>query len=279
MNYKKILFLALIFIFHPIGYAQTYEKDTNPLKSPAFQSGEFLEYLVSYKVGFLNVDVATVRFDITDTLIKNKQAFHIKAVGQVRPKYTWFFNLHDIYNTYLDKTTLQPIYFNNDISENEYKFKSSYDYDWTNKIIKTTARNLQWDSDKIREFPLTDESYDAVALFFNLRSISFDYIKEDTPFTLEVVFHDKVRKIQCCFEGAEKKDIKGIGNINCLKFRCQLANADGQSFKDGSHFYLWISNDKNKVPIFVDSPIRVGSVRVRISRYSNLKFSGLLPIN
>ena len=46
----------------------------------------------------------------------------------------------------------------------------------------------------------------------------------------------------------------------------------GESFDDGSEFFIWISDDRNKIPIFFESPIRVGSVRAYISSYEGLRY-------
>ena len=68
------------------------------------------------------------------------------------------------------------------------------------------------------------------------------------------------------------RNIKGVGKFRTLKFVCELATSSGESFKDGSEFYLWISDDLNKIPLYLESPIRIGSVRVRLLDASNLKY-------
>lgn len=72
--------------------------------------------------------------------------------------------------------------------------------------------------------------------------------------------------------GREVRNIKGVGKFRTLKFVCELATSSGESFKDGSEFYLWISDDLNKIPLYLESPIRIGSVRVRLLDASNLKY-------
>ena len=69
-----------------------------------------------------------------------------------------------------------------------------------------------------------------------------------------------------------RRNIKGVGKFRTLKFVCELATSSGESFKDGSEFYLWISDDLNKIPLYLESPIRIGSVRVRLLDASNLKY-------
>ncbi|MFQ9504899.1 MAG: DUF3108 domain-containing protein [Alistipes indistinctus] len=72
--------------------------------------------------------------------------------------------------------------------------------------------------------------------------------------------------------GARCATSRAWASSGTLKFVCELATSSGESFKDGSEFYLWISDDLNKIPLYLESPIRIGSVRVRLLDASNLKY-------
>ena len=53
--------------------------------------------------------------------------------------------------------------------------------------------------------------------------------------------------------------------------------ADLTIMEEGSEFFVWISDDGNKVPVFLESPLRVGSVRARLVEYGGLMYdSGAL---
>ena len=51
-----------------------------------------------------------------------------------------------------------------------------------------------------------------------------------------------------------------MGKFKTLKFECQLGTTEGFSFTDGTVFTLWISDDENKIPLYIESPVRVGSI-------------------
>lgn len=120
--------------------------------------------------------------------------------------------------------------------------------------------------------PLSEVSYDAVALFFNLRCEDANSFKVGEVRTLEMVLSDTIRRINFRLAAREVRNIKGLGKFRTLKFVCELATSSGESFKDGSEFTIWISDDRNKIPLYLESPIRVGSVRVRLLNVSNLKY-------
>ena len=269
---RNIFYALLLGMATPaLLYSQEYA-DSDRKTEIAFQVGERTEYTVSYKIGFVNVDVATVRFAVSSAKVNGIDCFHIKATGDVNPRYTWFYNLHDVYDTWLDKSDLRPVYFSNNLSEGDYRFRSSYNYDWNSMTVFTKAHNLNRNDIRERQYPLSDNSYDAIALFFNIRSIDVGGMVPDKPYPIEVVFADTIRNLNYRFVGSEKLNIKGVGNINTLVFKCELADASGNSFDDGSEFTIWISDDKNRIPIAVDSPIKVGSVKVRLTSYKGLRF-------
>lgn len=270
MKLSLVLALALVMGAYD-ALAQVYANSDNK-GDIAFAAGERLEYAVGYKVGMVNVDVATVRFDVTSGKVDGTECFHVRATGDVNKKYTWFYNLHDVYDTWLDKRDLRPVYFSNDLSEGDYRFKSSYRYDWDAMMVSTKAQNLSRPDVRRKSFPLSEVSYDAVSLFYNIRSVDVGAMTPGRPYPLEVVFADTVRNINYRFEGRQRVSLGGLGRIETLVFKCELADASGNSFDDGSEFTIWISDDRNRIPIAVDSPIKVGSVKVRLVAYRGLKF-------
>ena len=99
----------------------------------------------------------------------------------------------------------------------------------------------------------------------------FGFWHEDS-FLMNLVLEDTIRPIRYRFLGREVKNIRGTGKFRTLKFRCELATSTGESFEDGSEFTIWISDDRNRIPLYVESPIRVGSIRARLISWKNLKY-------
>jgi hypothetical protein len=67
-----------------------------------------------------------------------------------------------------------------------------------------------------------------------------------------------------------KETIKtDLGKVKCIKLRPKLVV--DRVFKGTNDMTVWISDDENKIPIRVQTEIQVGSVKVDITGYSNLK--------
>lgn len=272
-NMKNRIILILIFILSGIcARAQIRYGELVPDDKKAFQNGEELVLLVNYRIGILNTDVATVKFSLEETEFENKKTYLIHAIGEMDDAYSWFFQMRDVYRCWIKTDNLRPVYFENDLREGSYRFVSNYRYNWDSMKVHTTFRNLKWEEYRRKTMTLTEGSYDALALFYNLRCIDVDKLEENKKYILSLVLKDTIRPVYYKFLGREQKTIRGLGKFNTLKFACQLTTTSGESFKDGDQFYIWFTDDRNKVPLYGDVPIRVGSVRVRLSKYNNLKF-------
>lgn len=246
-----------------------------PAKTPerVFKDGETLTYMVSYRASLVpNTDVAEVVLRTSRTSLDGRPVWNIYGNGRVMPFFRWFFDLNDTYNTWLDTKTLRPVKFTGDIREGKYRFVSAYRYDWDSMKVHTTYRNLKREHDSHKTMPLTERSFDALALFYNLRGEDIDSFKPGEPRYLELVLEDTIRRVQYKYLGRETKNIRGLGKFRTLKFSCQLATSSGESFEDGSEFFLWITDDRNKIPLYIESPIRVGSIRGKLVGYSDLRY-------
>ena len=70
--------------------------------------------------------------------------------------------------------------------------------------------------------------------------------------------------------GKEEKKIGKIGTFRCLKFAVKLIA--GEVFDGKNDLYIWISDDDNHIPLYIETPVIVGKVSARLSRYENLKY-------
>ena len=243
-----------------------------PLRAQLYQPGEELYYRVSYRAKmFPNTEVGAVEVKTSEEKIAGISYYNVEAVGRTLPTYRWFFNLEDVYNVRIEPTILRPVRFESDIRESDYTFESVYRYDWDKMAVHT-----RWSSRKRpfqeKQMPLTEESMDPISLFFTLRSAKAEDFRVGEPATLQMVLQDTIRVLSYRYLGEEVKKIRNVGKFRTLKFECQLGTTEGYSFTDGSIFTIWISNDDNKIPLYIESPVRIGSINAYISGFRGLKY-------
>ncbi|KAF5028606.1 hypothetical protein DSECCO2_657320 [anaerobic digester metagenome] len=60
-----------------------------------------------------------------------------------------------------------------------------------------------------------------------------------------------------------------LGSVSCLKFKPMVIK--GNVFSEPYPMVLWISDDKNRLPVLVQSAVIVGSVKMELVEYEGLR--------
>jgi hypothetical protein len=60
------------------------------------------------------------------------------------------------------------------------------------------------------------------------------------------------------------------GKFKAIKFKPLLIK--GTIFEGGEKMTVWVSDDKNHIPLRIESPISVGSVKIDMISYRNLRY-------
>ncbi|MBR4995291.1 MAG: DUF3108 domain-containing protein [Alistipes sp.] len=242
------------------------------LQAQLYVPGETLNYKLSYKAKlFPNTEVAKVVMRTTETTLDGAPSLQVYGFGETAKAFSWILPVSDTYKVWIDPKTLRTSRFEADLHEGDYTFKSTYLFDWENQKVHT-----RWSSrgraEKKKTMNISPNSMDAVSLYYNLRTVPDSLIKEGFARDLEMVLEDTVRFLSFRYDGREVKKVKNLGRFNTIKFRCKIATSDGFAFRDGTEFIVWISDDRNKIPLYIESPIKVGSVCAYLSSYEGLRY-------
>jgi hypothetical protein len=245
---------------------------TLPLSAQLYNAGERLDYRVAYKAKLVpNTEMATVTVQTTLDTLKGKPVYRVMGLGKIMPEYRWFFYLEDRYDIFVDTLSLRTLRFESDIKEGDYTFRSHYNYDWDSLKVHTWAQSRQR-TPKSKTMKLTQQSMDPVSLYFNLRSIDATTLSVGQTNNLEMVLEDTVKVLKYRLIGREVCRVPQLGKFRTIKLACTLGTSEGFSFTDGSEFFIWITDDKNKFPVLLESPIKIGSIRAYISDFKGLKY-------
>jgi Protein of unknown function (DUF3108) len=242
--------------------------DLNPctMKNQVFQGEEVLTYSVYYNWNFIWIPAGEVIFKVTD---KGNQ-YHLSAQGRTYSSYEWFFKVRDNYDTYVDKKSLLPIIGIRDVQEGGYSLydKITFQQDQRKAF---SLRGKHKDKAILREFSVDACMHDLLSVLYYTRNLDFKYIKEGDTFPVKIFMDKQVWPLNVKFKGREEgTDVKGIGSFNTIKISPELIS--GEVFAEGAEMNIWATDDQNKLPLLVESPVSVGSVKAVLQGYSNLRY-------
>ncbi|MDR0295436.1 MAG: DUF3108 domain-containing protein [Prevotellaceae bacterium] len=235
----------------------------------AFKAGERLTLVANYKWGIISADVGEATMSLEKESFRDTNYYVARIFVTTYKFWDNFFRIRNIYEGRFDTRTLRPYYFHCDISEDDYRRLNTIYFDDRNYTIKASVKqNKKAKKDTVLQGTAT--TYDLISLFFNLQNLDFSDLKEGKIYPFSFVIDDEIFNLYYRFIGREEKNISGLGRFRCLKFAAKVVA--GEVFTGDSDLVLWITDDENRIPLLMQSPIKVGTVSARLSKYANLKY-------
>ncbi|MBR3677844.1 MAG: DUF3108 domain-containing protein [Alistipes sp.] len=244
----------------------------NNASAQLFHEGEVLYYRAAYRAKLVpNTEVGEVTVSTKCDTLNGKEVFRVIGNGRTLPFFRWFFNMNDTYNIWVDKETKRTQRFESDIREDKYTFRSNYRYVWDSMRVHTWSQRRN-NTPRTKTMTLTKESMDAVSLYFNLRSVDLESFRAGEHHRLDMVLEDTIRSLRYRFIKRDTIKVPRVGRFATMKFACTIGSSEEFSFTDGTEFFIWITEDENKIPVMLSSPVRVGEVRAYLRSTQGLKY-------
>lgn len=233
----------------------------------AFKDGETLHFTIHYKWGAINADVASATLKTDSTVFNGENAFHTSLRGKTQRFYEAFFKVKEDFDTWYTMDGLRPLQSSRDCREGSYSCTNHYTYD-ANRI--NAKVNTSRKGEFIVTLPYDGCTYDIPMMFCVMRNIDLGAIKQGESHYVTYACDDKVEKVAFRYLGKENKKIPGIGTVRCIKIG--FAVRPSEVFDGKSDLYCWLSDDDNRVLVWLSAPMKLGEVQGRLRGYSGLKY-------
>lgn len=231
-----------------------------------FQAGEKITYKLYYNWGLVWLDAGEVDFQVNEL---DKQ-YHITVTGKTYESYEWFYKVEDRYESYLDKETLLPQIHIKDIKEGGY---TRYDRTTFNQknYSAVSARGKTRDDLSNETINFDGCMHDLISIVYWARNLRYEEMSLNQEIPMTILMDRKIYPLNIKYLGPEERTkVKGVGFFNTQKFSPQLIA--GEVFKEGDEMKIFVSNDRNKIPVLIESPVVVGSVKAVLQKYTGLKY-------
>ena len=257
---RYILILSFILISRS-GFAQCEKKNTT------FTAGEKITYSVYYNWGFIWLNAGWVEFKVANTMYEGKEVYHLDSYGRSHKSYDWLYKVRDSYQTYLDKETLQPLWFHRKNYEGGFETNNKYFFDWNNQRAFTFTENSD-NPFKADTVQLPECTQDVLSLIYYTRNLDFNHLHVNDTVPVTSIIDNEIYSLYIRYLGKETIKDKNDNIFRCQKFSALLV--EGTIFKGGEDLIVWVTDDANKMPILVEAKILVGSVKAYLTKHEGL---------
>ena len=229
------------------------------VRNHAFKAGEILTYTIFYSVAGIYVNAGTASFATTLEQLGGKPVYHVVGAGTSNESYDWIFKVRDRYESFFDTATLQPYKFIRKVDEGGHKMYENVTFNQqTNTAVSSEGT-----------YNVPNCIQDVLSSIYYARNINFDNYKENDLIPFNMFLDNEVYNLHIRYLGKEKVKTK-YGRFRSIKFKPLLVK--GTIFEGGEKMTVWVSDDANHIPLRIESPIKVGSIKVDMMQYRNLRY-------
>ena len=251
---KKIS-ISILFLISFTAATSSAQKTLRTLDNEAFKNGEKLKFRIHY--GIVDAGEATLEIDKDYTKLGGRDCYHVVGNGRTVGAFDWFFKVRDRYESIIDKQALIPWMFVRRVNEGGYIINQNVTFNHYTDSATSEKKTIA----------IPDFTQDLISALYYARNIDFSKAKEGDEFPINGYLDDAIIPLNIKYVGKEDIDSKK-GTFHCIKFHPMLQ--EGRVFKEKEGMTVWISDDKNRIPVRVQSDILVGSIKMDLVDYDNL---------
>jgi len=236
------------------------------LSSKSFMSGEHLVFQASYNMSGVLTTFAEVNMKVATVKTSKNSYLHLKCTANTYKKWDGFFKIRDLYEAYVSPYSLKPSLYKRDNNENGTIRQEKYIYKGNN-IQSTYVRGKS--GDVKANFTIPANTRDIVSTIYYIRNLPIENANTGDQKDFNVVFDRKTKFATLTIMGTEIVSTI-LGNKKCYKIGVSLKK--DKLLKGKSSNVIYITADKNKVPVLIKFSIPVGSGQLKLTKANNLKY-------
>ena len=231
-------------------------KELPVINNEAFKRGELLTFRMHY--GIIEAGVATLGITEEAKEIAGRTTYHVVGIGESRGAFDLFFKVRDRYETYIDDKAIVPWIFLRHVNEGGYKIDQSYVFNHFSEKVNVGNNEM---------YDIEPNMQDMLSAFYAARNLDLGAAKPGETYSINCFMDKEVWPMKVKFIGRETITT-GLGTFKCLKYRPVVQK--GRVFKHEEDLNIWITDDKNHIPILGQANVLVGSIKAELKSYKGL---------
>ncbi len=236
-----------------------YDQEFCGAHNTAFIAGEEITMKVYYTTLGMYVSAGEAKFSTSLERFNGQPVYHCVGTGTSYSFFDNFYKVRDRYESYIDTATMLPVKFIRNVYEGGSTIYNNVSFNQKNKTAVST-KGL---------FKVTPCIQDVISAVYYARNINFSRYRPGDKIPFDMFLDDEIFHLYLRYEGRENIRTK-YGKFRAIKFKPLLIK--GSIFEGGEKMNVWISDDPNHILLRAESPISVGSIKVDMMGYKNLRY-------
>lgn len=229
------------------------------LRNSTTQDGEEISFTVFYSVAGVYVHAGSAVFSNRLEKLNGRPVFHVTGQGRSNTRYDWIYKVRDRYESFIDTVSMQPLRFIRDVEEGRTKKYENVSF---NRSVNTAITDSG-------VFRVPECIQDVMSTVYCARNINFNKFKKGDKIPFKMFLENEVHELYIRYLGREIINTR-YGKFRVIRFRPLLV--PGTLFNGGEQMTVWVTDDANHVPVRIESSILIGSIKVDMTGYKNLRY-------
>ena len=236
---------------------------TNPplTAKDVYQLGEQITYNVTW-----NGQAVGQAISVVDRVMEKDghKVFLIKSYTRANDFISVVYPVNDRVESYVDTTTLAPVYFNKVLREGDFKRDEYLTIDWKDQIATFFRKKGEEYQQKGRVY-VPQLVQDPLSVMFYMRGLELAVGK---TYSITVVDSRRTSALQVQVDKEETIDIRNVGSFECYKL-IPSAEYEGIFKRKKADGVMWIDK-QTRIPVRVDVEIPLGNIVIALESVTNI---------
>jgi len=217
---------------------------------------------VVLSASFFGVEAGRVQLGIkSEKLVNGREVYHFYALGKTSSLFSLVYKVRDSIESLWSPKSKKPLTLAFDVDETKQKYKTRSYFDWNNKkadYFEEGWHKKKGDYRRKKTWKLPNSGQDILSAIFYVRTLP---LKVGQVYKFNVMEDEKIIQAQLRVDREEILKTN-IGSLSALVLKPNFKTKG--KFKKVGDISIWVSNDKYKQLLRVESKIKIGTVTAKV---------------
>jgi len=230
------------------------------------KANEKLIYAASYNMSGLMTQLAQVSMHTEMVNTSKKTYLHLSWEAETVSKWDRFFKIRDMYETYVNPSTLRPSLYKRSIYEGGYSKTEKYFFSTDGRNVNSTTTKKNGTEIK-KTINIGSSTQDIISIIYKLRTVDFSKFRVGQIISYTIVFDEKEYPVFVKYMGMETVSAGNLGRKECYKL---AISSRTDKLKGVDKNLIWLTADSKKIPALIRFSIPVGTGQLSLATASGI---------